>query len=146
MPLKHVLVVDDDPLILDILSRALASAALRVSTARRVSMARDVIMRQPVDLIITDVRIPGETGLHLAETAKHLGIATILMSGDPEWAEEHGIPREHYLAKPFDLRQLVALVQASLAEAGTRERRAAPEDGTIRPIPHACCGCTAEDA
>ena len=121
MPLKHVLVVDDDPLILDILSRALASAMLRVSTARRVSMARDVIMRQPVDLIITDVRIPGETGLHLAETARHLGITTILMSGDPEWAEEHGIAREHYLAKPFDVRHLIALVQSSLADASRAE-------------------------
>ena len=120
MPSKHVLVVDDDPLILDFVARALADARLRVSTARRASLARDVIMRQPVDLIITDVRMPGETGLHLAETAKQLGIATILMSGDLEWAEAHGLPRDHYLAKPFELRHLLALVEANLAGAGDR--------------------------
>jgi DNA-binding response OmpR family regulator len=113
---KHVLVVDDDPQILEVLARALASPAVRVSTARRVSIARDVMRRQAVDLIITDARIPGETGLCLAETAKHLGIATILMSGDPEWAIEHGIGPEHYLAKPFELRHLLAVVETRLEE------------------------------
>lgn len=115
---KHVLVVDDDPAILEVIERALAAANFRVSKARRVSIARDVLMRQTIDLIITDARIPGETGLRLAETARELGIALIVMSGDPEWAAEHGMDPEQYLAKPFDLRQLLLLVHASL-DAGT---------------------------
>lgn len=111
---KHVLVVDDDPAILEVVERALAGANFRVSKARRVSVARDVLVRQTVDLVITDARIPGETGLRLAETARELGIALIVMSGDPEWAAEHGMDPEQYLAKPFDLRQLLQLVHASL--------------------------------
>jgi len=111
---KHVLVVDDDPSILDLLSRALTTDELRVSTARRVSMARDVLARQKIDLIITDARIPGETGLCLTNTARELGIAYILMSGDPEWATAHGIAPDQYLAKPFDLRALSQLVHAHL--------------------------------
>ena len=114
MASKHVLVVDDDPSILDLLSRALTTAELRVSTARRVSLARDVLARQKIDLIITDARIPGETGLRLTDTARELGIAYILMSGDPEWASAHGIAPDQYLAKPFDLRELSQLVHDRL--------------------------------
>ncbi|MGO8919324.1 MAG: response regulator [Stellaceae bacterium] len=116
---KHVLVVDDDPAILEVVERALAAENFRVSKARRVSVARDVLVRQTIDLVITDARIPGETGLHLAETAKELGIALIVMSGDPEWAAEHGMDPEQYLAKPFDLRQLLRLVHASLHTGGS---------------------------
>jgi DNA-binding NtrC family response regulator len=115
---KHVLVVDDDPAILELIERALAAAHFRVSKARRVSVARDLLVRQRIDLVITDARIPGETGLRLAETARELGIALIVMSGDPEWAAEHGMDPEQYLAKPFELRQLLQLVYASL-DAGS---------------------------
>ncbi len=118
---KHVLVVDDDPAILEVIERALCAANFRVSKARRVSVARDVLVRQTIDLVITDARIPGETGLHLAETARELGIALILMSGDPEWAAEHGMDPEQYLAKPFDLAELVQLVHASLQSSSRLE-------------------------
>jgi DNA-binding NtrC family response regulator len=114
---KHVLVVDDDPLILDIIMRALAARRVRVSTARRVSVARDVLARQTIDLVVTDARMPGETGLVLAEKAKELGIACIVMSGDPEWAADHGIAPQEYVAKPFELHDLMALIQAALDRA-----------------------------
>jgi DNA-binding NtrC family response regulator len=117
MTSKHVLVVDDDPLILEIVARALTARQVRVSTARRVSVARDVLARQVIDLVVTDARMPGETGLVLAEKAEELGIACIIMSGDPEWAAEHGIAPRQYLAKPFDLPTLMALVQAALDRA-----------------------------
>jgi len=118
---KHVLVVDDDPLILEVVERALCAAKYRVSKARRVSVARDVLVRQHIDLVITDARIPGETGLSLAETARELGIALILMSGDPEWAAEHGMDPQHYLAKPFELRRLIQLVDEALPGASALE-------------------------
>jgi DNA-binding NtrC family response regulator len=111
---KHILVVDDDPSILDLVERALAAENFRVSKARRVAIARDVLVRQVVDLVITDARIPGETGLHLAEKARELGIALIIMTGDPEWAAEHGITPDQYLAKPFALSRLMQLVHDSL--------------------------------
>jgi DNA-binding NtrC family response regulator len=118
---KHVLVVDDDPLILEVVSRGLASPSRRISTARRVSVARDVLAHDTVDLVITDARIPGETGLELAASARDLGIATIVMSGNPEWAAEHGMLPEHYVAKPFDLPCLVRLVEERLGFANDYE-------------------------
>ena len=111
---KHVLVVDDDPLILEVVARALEAADFHVSKARRVSVARDLLARHTIDLIIADARIPGEAGLCLEEKARELGIAFILMTGDPEWVAERGIGPEQYLAKPFELRSLVQLVRASL--------------------------------
>jgi two-component system, OmpR family, phosphate regulon response regulator OmpR len=112
---KHILVVDDDPAILELLERALASDRVRVSTARRAAMARDVLMRQPVDLVIADARLPGESGLQLALSARDVGIASILMSGDLEWTAEHGLAAGQFLAKPFELRQLLRLVAERLA-------------------------------
>jgi len=119
---KHVLVVDDDPAILDLVARSLAMPEVRISTARRVSIARDVLARHKIDLIITDARIPGETGLGLAATARELGIAYILMSGDPEWATAHGVSPDQYLAKPFDLRHLRQLVESHLRAAAEENR------------------------
>jgi len=115
---KHVLIVDDDPLILEVLARALAGQDIRITTARRVSVARATLMCQPVDLVIADVRMPGESGVQLAKAAADLGIATILMSGDREWALQHDLGPERYLAKPFDLQRLRRLVALRLAHGG----------------------------
>lgn len=111
---KHILVVDDDPLILELLERALGAANFRVSKARRVSVARDLMCRHAIDLIITDARIPGETGLDLAQSARERGIAVLLMTGDTEWADEHGVEPGQYLAKPFELAELMARLRALL--------------------------------
>ena len=110
----HILVVDDDPAILEVVARALASEAVKISTARRVAMAREVLMRQPVDLVIADARMPGESGIALACAAREVGVPAILMSGDPEWTEEHGVAPEQYLAKPFAVAELKHRVAASL--------------------------------
>jgi DNA-binding NtrC family response regulator len=99
---------------LEIVARALSSAGLRVSTARRVSVARDILARQTIDLVLADARIPGETGLQLAEAAQAAGIATIIMSGDAEWLAHHGVGPGQYLPKPFDLKTLVRLVSERL--------------------------------
>lgn len=131
MTSKHVLIVDDDPLILEVTARALASEERRISTARRVSTARDVLSREAVDLVITDARIPGEHGLQLAAAASDLGIATIIMSGEPEWAAVHGVAPGQYLAKPFDLRTFVRLVETCLARVPQPpEEPASPGDTT----------------
>jgi two-component system, OmpR family, response regulator len=119
---KHVLVVDDDPLILEVLVRALTSSELRVTTARRVSVAKDILVRQTVDLVIADARIPGETGIQLARAAYDLGIDTIIISGDREWTAEQGIAPEQYLAKPFDLCDLRRMVAARLARRDLQDR------------------------
>ena len=109
---KRILVVDDDPSILELVSRVLGAADMDVTTARRVAVARAILSREHFDLILTDARIPGETGLEFAEMTRALGIATIIMSGEPEWNIAHGMKAQNYLAKPFDVAGLLAAVAA----------------------------------
>ncbi len=119
MATKRILVVDDDPSILELLSRVLADADMEVTTARRVSVARAFLSREHFDLILTDARMPGETGLEFAEMTRALGIATIIMSGEPEWNTAHGMKAQHYLAKPFDIARLKAVVTALAGDGAT---------------------------
>lgn len=125
----HVLVVDDDPQVIEVASRALAAAGFTVSTARRVSVARDTLARQKIDLVLTDARLPGESGLALAETTRALGIATIIMSGDHEWLEDKGLAPGQYLDKPFNLKRLVQVVEMCIREGG---EAVAAEAGAFR--------------
>jgi DNA-binding response OmpR family regulator len=123
---KHVLVVDDEPQILEVIAQALTAAGLSVSTARRVSVARDIMARQSVDLVLADARIPGETGLELAAAARALGIAAIIMSGDVEWLAYHGVAPDQYLAKRFDLEILIRLVNERLESYQNSDPRLDP--------------------
>lgn len=113
---RHILVVDDDPQILEVVSRSLDTAHYRVSTARRVSVARDALTRQKIDLVLTDARLPGESGLDLAETTRALGIATVIMSGDREWVEQRGFAHGDYLEKPFSLHRLLSVIELCIRE------------------------------
>ncbi|HUZ74572.1 MAG TPA: response regulator [Stellaceae bacterium] len=139
MATKRILVVDDDPSVLELVARALAAADMQVTTARRVAVARAILSREHFDLILTDARMPGETGLEFAEMTRALGIATIVMSGEPEWNTAHGMKAQNYLAKPFDIARLLAVV-AALDGDGPTEADAElvlggrrPQGGTFRP-------------
>jgi CheY-like chemotaxis protein len=129
-----VLVVDDDPAVLDLLSRALAEQGLAVSVARRVSVARDILARQPVGLVIADARIPGESGICLAAHVRDCGIPVILMTGDPDWIGRQGALPAPCLLKPFDLRTLWRVVATRLAAARASAGAFSMSDGTD-PLP-----------
>ena len=72
----HILLVDDDRRIRDLLSRFLASEGYRVTTAASASDARAKLMGLHFDLLILDVMMPGETGFDLARFIRSYGEAT----------------------------------------------------------------------
>jgi DNA-binding response OmpR family regulator len=110
--MPHILVVDDEPDILRVLESALQPcASTRVTTVRRSLIARSVLMRETVDLVIADARMPGESGVSLAQAAAELGIPTIIITGDAEWAIRQGAPPDDLLLKPFDAEALRARVE-----------------------------------
>ena len=75
----HLLVVDDDRRIRDLLSRFLLGEGYRVTTAESVAEARAKLAGLRFDLMILDVMMPGETGFEFARSLRATSNAPILM-------------------------------------------------------------------
>jgi two-component system phosphate regulon response regulator OmpR len=107
----HLLVVDDDRRIRDLLSRFLASEGYRVTTAETAADARAKLNGLSFDLLILDVMMPGESGFDFAEalrgTANNVPIL-MLTARDAAESRIKGleIGADDYLSKPFEPREL----------------------------------------
>ena len=108
---SHLLVVDDDTRIRDLLNRYLKAEGFRVTVAGDADEARRKLRGLDFDLIILDVMMPGETGLSLTESlSKIKKVPIILLTALAEASSriaglEAGA--DDYLPKPFDPRELV---------------------------------------
>lgn len=107
----HLLVVDDDKRIRDLLGRYLCDNGFRVTATADAESARAALRGLAFDLIILDVMMPGESGFSLAKTLRRESDVPILMltaRAEPEHRVsglELGV--DDYLAKPFDPRELL---------------------------------------
>jgi two-component system phosphate regulon response regulator OmpR len=106
----HLLVVDDDRRIRDLLSRFLAAEGYRVTTADNAAEARAKLHGLHFDLLILDVMMPGESGFDLAKSLRASSSVPILMlTARDETAmriEGLQIGADDYVAKPFEPREL----------------------------------------
>ncbi|MEA2991789.1 MAG: two-component system, OmpR family, phosphate regulon response regulator OmpR [Alphaproteobacteria bacterium] len=106
----HLLVVDDDRRIRDLLSRFLATEGYRVTTAETAADARAKLDGLRFDLLILDVMMPGETGFELARAIRQTSAVPILMltARDEKESRIEGleIGADDYLSKPFEPREL----------------------------------------
>jgi len=106
----HLLVVDDDRRIRDLLSRFLAEEGYRVSTAETAKDARAKLNGLSFDLLILDVMMPGESGFDLAKAIRGTSDVPILMLTARDAAESRikglEMGADDYLAKPFEPREL----------------------------------------
>ena len=125
-PKCSLLIVDDEPYILPTL-KALLAADYEVSTADCAESARAVFARQPVDLILTDQKMPRQTGIQLLEwvRANHPRTVRLLMSGYAELEDAvDAINRGqvyHYLLKPWRTEELLQILR-NAAEKCSLER------------------------
>ena len=107
----HLLLVDDDRRIRDLLSRFLASEGYRVTTAASAGDARSKLMGLHFDLLILDVMMPGETGFDLARFIRTSSSVPIIMLTARHEAEARieglQIGADDYVAKPFEPRELI---------------------------------------
>lgn len=114
----HILVVDDDTRLRDLLQRYLGENGYRVTTAGDSEEARGKLRGLIFDLIVLDVMLPGETGLELTSALRARGDVPILLltamgeSQDRIAGLESGA--DDYLAKPFEPRELVLRIEAIL--------------------------------
>ena len=104
---RTVLVVEDDPAVLDLLEEVLTDEGYRVERAEDGVAALETIQRDPPDLVIADVHMPRLDGAQLARRLRDSEIPAILLSGDPNWAHVPGVA---FVPKPFDLDHLLTIV------------------------------------
>jgi len=111
----HVLVVDDDQKIRDLLARYLVEHGFRVTTAADAESARSGMRGLEFDVILLDVMMPGESGLDLARELKAkrpVPICMLTARAEPEHrieGLEAGV--DDYLPKPFEPRELLLRVR-----------------------------------
>jgi len=135
--LPHVLVVDDDPAVRSLLTEYLADHDLRVSAVADGAAMREAFDREVIDLVLLDLRLPGEDGLALARELRERGaVPIVLLTGRNEEADRVmglELGADDYVTKPFSPRELLARVRAVLrryrvqqdaAAAGDEQRRA----------------------
>lgn len=119
----HLLVVDDDTGVLDLLRRYFTGQGFEVSAAANGIEMRDALARTTVDLVLLDLGLPGEDGFELTrQLRKSWNGALIIITGRGESVDRVvglELGADDYVTKPFDLRELLARVRSVL-------RRAAP--------------------
>src|SRR5215472_3046858 len=120
----HILVVDDQQEICDLVREYLLDEGFRVSSANDGAGMREVMARDAVDLVILDLVLRGEDGLQLArELRSQSDIGIIMLTGRGETVDriiglEMGA--DDYLSKPFHLRELLARVRSVLRRGSSR--------------------------
>jgi len=106
----HLLVVDDDRRIRDLLSRFLSGEGYRVTTADTATDARAKLKSLSFDLLVLDVMMPGESGFDLAKAIRSESNVPILMLTARDAAESRikglEMGADDYLSKPFEPREL----------------------------------------
>jgi len=119
----HILVIDDDRRLRDLLSRYLGENGFRVTTAESARAARARLAGLDFDLLVVDVMMPGETGLEFTESLRRDSTVPILMLTAMGEAEDRIKGLEHgaddYLAKPFEPRELVLRLRRILSRTET---------------------------
>jgi len=113
-----VLVVDDEPYIVEFLCLLLEEEGYRVLRASDGRQAWELALQTRPDLVISDVMMPGMTGLQLLEQLRgSIDLAAtpvILMSAVPRAMESQGVT---FVPKPFDIDQMLDLVSVGLTAA-----------------------------
>ncbi len=132
MAKQHLIVVEDEADILEVLSYNLRREGFEVSTSLDGAQGLELICRNMPDLVLLDLMLPGMDGLEICRRLKNADstsrIPIIMLTAKGEESDVVlglGIGADDYIAKPFSPKELVARVKAVL-------RRAATEVGTAK--------------
>jgi len=123
-PVKTVLVVDDEPIVREVVVRYLERAGYRTIEAEDGDRARELLERESPSLVVLDLMLPGTDGLALCRWIRSTSeLPVIMLTARGEEADRIvglELGADDYVTKPFSPRELAARVRSVL-------RRAAPE-------------------
>ncbi len=117
----HILVVDDDREIRDLLARFLERESFHVTTVRDAAEARKALSQSSFQLVVLDLMLPGESGLEFARALRRKSDVPIVMltalGEEIDRIVGLELGADDYLAKPFNPRELLARIRAVMRRA-----------------------------
>jgi DNA-binding response OmpR family regulator len=129
--LPHVLVVDDDPTIRELVTDYLGGNELRVTAVPDGSAMQSVLDEQVVDLVVLDLRLRGEDGMAIARRMRDDSqIPIVMLTGRADEADRVmglELGADDYVTKPFSPRELLARIRTVLRRRKAEFRQGRPE-------------------
>lgn len=126
---KRILVVDDDPKLVDLIRTALERAEFAVVTAPNGLQGEKVFRSNPVDLILLDVMMPQRDGFDMLRDVRAISPVPIIMlsalTDTENVVKGLELGADDYITKPFELKEVLARVNAALTRVA---RLKAPEN------------------
>ncbi|MCB1843991.1 MAG: response regulator, partial [Halioglobus sp.] len=118
----RLLLVDDDASLLRLLSIRFEAEGFAVDTAASAEQALQNLRNAPADLVITDLRMEGASGLELFEQVRHFhpGLPVIIMSAQGTIPEAVAATQKgvfEFLTKPVDKDQMLSTIRAALQQS-----------------------------
>jgi len=114
----HILVIDDDPDIRQLVVEYLGKNDMRVSVGSSGKEMFEIFDREAIDLVLLDLKLPGEDGMNLARLLRERAtVPIVLLTGRNEEADRVmglELGADDYVTKPFSPRELLARLRAVL--------------------------------
>ncbi|RYZ09590.1 MAG: response regulator transcription factor [Myxococcales bacterium] len=127
---KHILLVDDEKRIREVVEYALIKAGYRVTALCEGEPALDLLRSDPADLVVLDIGLPGIDGLELCKRIRAQGPTPVLFlsarADEVDRIVGLELGGDDYLVKPFSPRELTARVRAVLRRTGASEEPRGP--------------------
>ena len=114
-----ILIVDDDAIVIQSCRRVLEAEGMEVQTANTVETGEEILATGPFDLMLTDIKIPGQDGFEMIRRAKKIrpDMPVLMMTGylTPQVIEKgRRLGADNHIAKPFTPDELTAAVRKTL--------------------------------
>ncbi|WP_020585551.1 sigma-54-dependent transcriptional regulator [Desulfobacter curvatus] len=120
-----ILIVDDDPNILEVLDARLSASNFKVLKAKDAAGAEQILKAQKgVDLLVSDIKMPGKSGMelftHIRKSLPDLPVIFLTAHGTiPDAVDAIKLGAADYISKPFDGKDLIQKINAVIALRGT---------------------------